>query len=483
MKLKSILFKILAPFFVMFSIIGCTTQGETTSESVTVSGTAAYRQRIAMPPNAVLNVRVEDVSRTDTAATLLAETSEAFDDRQVPIAFQLKVPNASINPDSSYNLRANISVDRQLRFTTTRSYPILTRGAGNKLDLLLDAMQPSSTGKSGVSITSASGTSVNFELPATFSGITPCADCPGIEQTLTLRSDGLYLLRRIYQERQVDPFVEHGRWTAEGNRLSLNSDSETQLFEIADDKTLRQLDREGQQIESSANLDLRRAAQVDPISESSQWQGEFRYMADTATFTDCASGVRWPVAMTKDYLAAERSYLKSRNVPGTPLFVNFKGRLEQRPAMEGTTIEQMVIEKYGSPHPGTTCASLASGKHSAIAELTDTYWKLVQLNGKKIPIAPSHKRQIRITLASEGSLLIGFSGCNQFSGTFKQTENKLSFSQMAGTMMACVAPYMKLEQMVFKMLDETFSYRIEGEKLFLLKADQIIACFEAVYLS
>jgi uncharacterized lipoprotein YbaY/heat shock protein HslJ/uncharacterized lipoprotein NlpE involved in copper resistance len=477
MKLKSVLFKVLAPFFVMSIIAGCATQGQTTDENVTVSGTAAYLQRIAMPPNAVLNVKVEDVSRADAASPALAETSETFGNHQVPIAFQIKVPNASINPGSSYNLRANITVDRQSRFTTTRSYPILTKGAGNKLDLLLDAVQPSSTRSSAAPLAS-----VNFDLPATFIGITPCADCPGIEQTLTLRSDGLYGLRRLYQDKAGRPLVEHGRWIVEAKRLSLNSNSGTQLFEITDDKTLRQLDRAGQPIQSSANLELRRAAQVDPIGEPSQWHGEFRYMADAATFTDCTSGVRWPVAMTKDYLAAERSYLKSRNVPGAPLVVNFKGRLEQRSGIEGAIVEQMVIEKYGSPQPGVTCTSLVSGTHGTDAQLTDIYWQLLDLNNKKIPDARSHKRQIRITLASEGSRLMGFSGCNRLMGTYRMEANQLRFSQMAGTMMACEAQSMKLEQEVLAMLDETSGYRITGQQLLLLKGDKAIARFQTQYL-
>ena len=61
--------------------------------------------------------------------------------------------------------------------------------------------------------------------------------------------------------------------------------------------------------------------QVDPISELLRWLGEFRYLADSATFTDCASGVRWPVAMSADYQTLERNYLQSRSAPGAPLTI------------------------------------------------------------------------------------------------------------------------------------------------------------------
>jgi uncharacterized lipoprotein NlpE involved in copper resistance len=269
-----------------------------------------------------------------------------------------------------------------------------------------------------------------FPLPATFRGILPCADCPGIEQTLTLRNDGLYRSHRVYQDKASGSFTEHGRWTSDGKRLSLNSSREVQLFELTDNKTLCQLDCLGQPIQTTANLYLRRTDEVAPINESLHWQGEFRYMADAATFTDCATGIHWPVAMTADYLATERNYTKSHNAPGAALLVNFDGRLEVRPAVEGTPIEQMVIEKFNSSQSGTTCHSLASDKGKATAELIDTYWKLVDLEGKKTPLPGSDKQQIRITLASENSRLFGFTGCNQMRVTYTQKNDELHFYRL-----------------------------------------------------
>lgn len=441
---------------------------------VTVSGSAAYLQRIAMPPDAVFTVRVEDVSRADALAPVLAETSEPFGARQVPIAFSLNVPSAAIDPRFSYAVRATITMDGKLRFTTMRSYAVLTRGAPNHVDLVLDAVQPAPAPTAGV----------GFALPATFAGVMPCADCAGIAETLTLRADGLYRLRRIYLDKPDGPFSELGRWTADasGKRLTLRSGSETLLFEVKDNAALRLLDRLGQPIKSNANLDLRRTAQVDPISELLRWRGEFRYLADSATFTDCASGVRWPVVMTADYQTVERNYLQSRSAPGAPLLVSFDGRIEVRPAMEGPPREQMVVDRFGSSQPGATCGSAASGKGNVMAELKDTYWKLIELDGAKIVMVPAQKREVRITLASEGSRLIGFSGCNQLVGSYVQESSALRFTQMASTKMACVPPFMEIESQVLKMLGATTGYRIEGEQLTLLGGDQVLARFEAVYL-
>jgi uncharacterized lipoprotein YbaY/heat shock protein HslJ/uncharacterized lipoprotein NlpE involved in copper resistance len=445
---------------------------------VTVRGSAAYRQRIAMPPDAVLTVRVEDVSRADAPAPVLAETSEPFGARQVPIPFSLEVPSKAIDPRFSYAVRATITVDGQLRYTTTRSYAVLTRGAPNHVDLVLDAVLPAPGS------TTAPAAGVGFALPATFAGVMPCADCAGIDQTLTLRADGLYRLRRTYEGKPDGPFTELGRWTADerGKRLTLHSGSETLLFEVKDSETLRLLDRLGQPITSDANLDLRRTAEVDPINEPLRWLGEFRYLADSATFTDCASGLRWPVATTADYLAMEHNYLQFRGAPGAPLLVSFDGRLEMGNALEGPPREQMVVNRFGSSQAGATCKSEASGRGNVMAELRDTYWKLIELDGAAVVMAPAQRREVHITFAGEGSRLFGFSGCNQLVGAYVQEGNALRFTPMASTKMACVPPFMELESQVLKMLGATTAYRIEGEQLTLLGGAEVLARFEAVYL-
>ncbi|MDM0018122.1 hypothetical protein [Variovorax saccharolyticus] len=97
-------------------------------------------------------------------------------------------------------------------------------------------------------------------------------------------------------------------------------------------------------------------------AQPASWRGDFVYFADAALFTDCASGKRWPVAMTADAVALQRSYLEWRKEPAAALLVNFDGRLEVREAMEGPAREQMVVEKFRSVEPGNTCATLAAAQ-------------------------------------------------------------------------------------------------------------------------
>jgi putative lipoprotein len=103
----------------------------------TVTGTVSYLQRIALPPTAVIIVQLQDTSRADAAAEVLAEDKITLGNRQVPVSFSLKYDQAKINEKHTYSVSARILVDGQLRFINDQSYPVLTRGNKNQVDLIL----------------------------------------------------------------------------------------------------------------------------------------------------------------------------------------------------------------------------------------------------------------------------------------------------------------------------------------------------------
>ncbi|MFC3615457.1 YbaY family lipoprotein [Lutimaribacter marinistellae] len=101
----------------------------------TVEGTASYRERIAVLPGSVLEVQLLDVSRADAKADVLSSRRYAL--KGVPAGFELPYDDALIDERMRYVLRATISREGRLMFTTDRAYPVLTQGAGNSADLML----------------------------------------------------------------------------------------------------------------------------------------------------------------------------------------------------------------------------------------------------------------------------------------------------------------------------------------------------------
>ncbi|GGA74679.1 hypothetical protein GCM10011369_15620 [Neiella marina] len=93
-------------------------------ERVTViSGEVNYRQRIALPPDAVLRVTLNDVSLADAPAKLIASSTQLINS-QVPIAFTLGAMKSQFEPNRRYSVRATISANNQLLFSSTRHYGV-----------------------------------------------------------------------------------------------------------------------------------------------------------------------------------------------------------------------------------------------------------------------------------------------------------------------------------------------------------------------
>jgi hypothetical protein len=89
-------------------------------------------------------------------------------------------------------------------------------------------------------------------LTGTYSGTLPCADCPGIDETLVLAADGGFVLTDTYRERPGTANVVQGSWSLEdgGKRIRLDpgsKDATDKLYEV-DGDALRTLDGEGKRL-------------------------------------------------------------------------------------------------------------------------------------------------------------------------------------------------------------------------------------------
>jgi len=125
------------------------------------------------------------------------------------------------------------------------------------------------------------------------------------------------------------------------------------------------------------------------------------------------------------------------------------------------------------------CASTAPT--SSTASLTNTYWKLVELDGARVSMTPEQEREVRITLDDNGKVT-GFTGCNRVMGGYTVAAEVLRFTQLAGTRMMCPPPAMQLESAVLANLNSVTGFRIDGEQLILLKDGAPVARYESVYL-
>jgi putative lipoprotein len=112
-------------------VVGCA------AHTPRVTGTVAYRERMALPPNATVRVLLEDVSVADAPATVVAEQI-IRPEREVPVPFELRPERGAIDPRRRYAVRAEIAdADGRLRWTTTEAYPAVTQGAPGEIDVVV----------------------------------------------------------------------------------------------------------------------------------------------------------------------------------------------------------------------------------------------------------------------------------------------------------------------------------------------------------
>lgn len=316
-------------------------------------------------------------------------------------------------------------------------------------------------------------------LPATFTGVLPCADCPGIEHHLDLYPDGVYYLRRVYQDRPDGQFDEMGAWEVSGGARTLVLHGEREdgpRFAIKDARTLTQLDREGRPIVSTANHDLARAEAFERIEPRLTMRGMFRYMADAAIFEECLTRRKLPVLMQGDYLAVEKAYTGMRRAPGASILATLRGRIVERAGMEGPPRPSLLVERFGGLWPGETC-----GVRFATEPLANTYWKLVRLRDEPVSVA-ENQREPHIVLRTDGQRVAGFGGCNRLLGSYRTEGDRIEFGKLAVTLMACPEG-MEQEQSFLGALEQAARWRVTGSHLELFDANgAVIARLEAVHL-
>jgi putative lipoprotein len=107
-----------------------------------VQGTATYRERIAIPRNAVFEATLEDVSRAGAQAEVIARVrNEQPGNPTIP--FVIAYDAGRINPTHSYSVRGRILVDGKVWFSTDQNSPVLTAGHDSVAQLLLKRMSAS----------------------------------------------------------------------------------------------------------------------------------------------------------------------------------------------------------------------------------------------------------------------------------------------------------------------------------------------------
>lgn len=440
-----------------------------------VTGTASYRENMALPPGAVFEAVLEDVSLADAPAVELGRATLA-DPGSPPFEFEIDYDQMTIRPEGTYSVRAQVSVGRKLLFVSDTMNPVLTGGA--PADVAVWMIKVGDTSAPSPDKTPTIGAH-GLRLPATFTGKGPCEDCPGIDFQLNLWSDQVFFLRRTRDDNDWRQDAI-GRWSVDADKhvLELRGAGPQFDFRILGTDRLRLIQPGDVRPEGGADYDLTAADELRPFDPHLPLRGMLTYVADEARFTECRTGRDYPLIRDGDYSALEHAYLAAGAEAGGPIMASFDGAIVREPAdAEPDAGPQVLVERFVGVWPGESCERAVDK-----ATLTNTYWKILRLGDTEI--APGEgRREPNLILRAGEPRFTGTVGCNQISGSYTLAGDRLTFGQGAMTRMACPAPLDEWEERLRTVLGAAASWRIDGQTLELVDPDgSPLALFQAVYL-
>lgn len=438
-------------------------------DTAILMGTVSYRERVALSPTAVVEVRIEDVTQPAANAPVVARV-RIERPGQVPVRFNLEYDPQQLNPRGRYAARATITDGGVVVFASTDTALVLTQGHGERVDLNLTRV---GTARPQVpadqTLRAPALPPPPFpNLPATFTGTVPCTDCEGIRYHLNLFPDDSFTARMTYVGKAGGPVDDFGSWALSSDRRMLvlkGRDEAVQVFAVPAPGQLRRVDADGRLMKGRGANELRRTTPFRSVEVRGLMRGGYSYTADAAWFVECSTGQRWPVAKEAASRDLENAYLKVRPAPAASVLFEVEGVVRTQPAL--------VVGRVVRALPKETCAP-----RFASAPLTDTHWRLTHLGDRSQPAVTDPRLEPSLTFDADSSSYSGSSGCTRLVGAYTAMNAAMSF-KAGGTMKACKDEG-RTEAELLAALKATRRYRITGRVLELFdEKGTRVARFEA----
>jgi putative lipoprotein len=104
---------------------------------IEVGGTISIREMMGLPPGAIIEVKLLDVSLQDVEAQEIARDIIEAEGRQPPYRFSLSYHPKTIDPAHDYAVQARITVGGRLWFINDTRYPVITKNNPVRVDMIL----------------------------------------------------------------------------------------------------------------------------------------------------------------------------------------------------------------------------------------------------------------------------------------------------------------------------------------------------------
>ena len=435
-----------------------------------VTGSVTYRERIALPPDAIIDVQLADVSVADVAAQTVAESLINAEGRQVPVPFTLTYDPAQIVPAHHYSVRATIRAGNgMMMFSSTQAYPVLTHGAPSKVNLVLHMVghsgKPGPSAKKQHEPSAPEGAETASATAPSTAGTTPATGGPTSATT-------------------VPPAAEPppSNTKAPGSQPAEQAPKQKAEQSAAPPESAPEQSAKAAATAPAQSESAPAANEPPPATESSS-AGQPSTQPETpapaeAQSTAPESAVPSSPASAAAPESAPPSQASTAAAPPAAKTVEPEQPLPDSPSatksaeLAAEAPESTEAEPPPEPRPERPRPLAVTGS----TPLANTQWRLVQLGGKQVVITPP-QRPVTLAFSPEGTRIAGSAGCNSYLGTFTDDHGHLKLNPGGMTMMACADPAGTREQKFIAMLHSADGYKISGDYLLLTSNGKTVAKF------
>jgi heat shock protein HslJ len=117
--------------------------------------------------------------------------------------------------------------------------------------------------------------------------------------------------------------------------------------------------------------------------------------------------------------------------------------------------------------------SACTAKNEGSAASLIGSWKLTSYSRADVLTPAVTDTEAGLTFKDDGTVT-GSSGCNGLGGSYTVEDDKITFSEITSTLMACDDPRMAQEGAVHQVLTDTATFKIEGNTLTLTNNDVVL---------
>ena len=102
-----------------------------------ITGSVSYLQRMALPPDAAIEVIFSDVSVQDAPAIQLGNQVIPAAGKQAPFPFAIRYDSRQIVSSHTYDVQARIKVGERVIFTSDTANLVLTQGRPSSVEIIV----------------------------------------------------------------------------------------------------------------------------------------------------------------------------------------------------------------------------------------------------------------------------------------------------------------------------------------------------------